>query len=295
MTERATSLKEVEIVSSPFKTMEESPVSLRTINATEIYRNPGGNRDISKVIQVLPGVAATQSFRNDLIVRGGAPNENRFYIDGIEIPNINHFATQGSSGGPVGLINVNFIREVDFFAGAFPANRGNALSSVLEFKQIEGNSEKVRGNFMLGSSDIGLTLDGPLGKKSNYIFSLRRSYLQFLFQALGLPFLPTYNDFQYKHTIKLNKKNQINIIGIGAIDDFVLNQRVNDGLTDQDQIIRNTYILNTIPANTQWNYTTGASWKHFSTNSFQTIVFSRYHLNNKAVKYRNILGTTDNR
>jgi hypothetical protein len=134
--EESSELSEIEIKAAPFIKKEESPVSLRSISATEIYRNPGGNRDISKVIQILPGVASTVSFRNDIIIRGGAPNENRFYLDGIEVPNINHFATQGSSGGPVGMINVNFIREVDFYSGAFPANRGNALSSVIEFKQI---------------------------------------------------------------------------------------------------------------------------------------------------------------
>ena len=286
MKEMAVALDEVEIVASPFTQKEESPLSMRTINATEIYRNPGGNRDISKVIQSLPGVASTISFRNDIIVRGGAPNENRFYLDGIEVPNINHFATQGSSGGPVGLINVNFIKEVEFYSSAFPANRGNALSSVMDFTQIEGNDEKLRGTFMLGSSDAGLTIDGPLGKKSNFILSARRSYLQFLFQGLGLPFLPTYNDFQFKNTFKINQRNQISLVGLGAIDDFSLNEGVNDGLTDPDEIERNDYILNNLPVNTQWNYTVGGSWKHFFDKSFTTLVVSRNHLNNQAIKFK---------
>ncbi len=116
-------LNEVVIEAPKFLKPLESPLSLRTIGATEIKRNPGGNRDISKVIQSLPGVSAPVSFRNDIIIRGGAPNENRFYIDGVEIPTINHFTTQGSSGGPVGLINVDFIKEVDFYSGAFPASQ----------------------------------------------------------------------------------------------------------------------------------------------------------------------------
>ena len=285
LVEESTTLDQVVIAASPFNKREESPVSLRTISSSEIYRNPGGNRDISNVIQILPGVASSSSFRNDIIVRGGAPNENRFYLDGIEVPNINHFATQGSSGGPVGMINVNFIREVDFYAGAFPANRGNALSSILEFRQIEGNNESLKGTFMLGSSDVGMTLDGPMGKKSTFILSARRSYLQFLFKALGLPFLPTYNDFQYKQTIKVDKKNRITLIGLGAIDDFQLNTTANDDIVDEDAIRRNNYILGNLPVNTQWNYTVGANWKHFGSNSFQNIVVSRNHLNNRAVKY----------
>ncbi|MFN5878483.1 MAG: carboxypeptidase regulatory-like domain-containing protein, partial [Flavobacteriales bacterium] len=199
--------KEVTVKASPFNRKVESPVSLRTLNATEIERQPGAGRDVSKVLQALPGVGVRATFRNDIIIRGGAPGENKFYLDGIEVPNINHFATQGSSGGPVGLLNVNFIREVDFYAGAFPANRANGLSSVISFKQKDGNPDALITNFALGSSDAALTFDGPLGKKADFIFSARRSYLQFLFAALQLPFLPTYNDAQFKVNLKLNQKN----------------------------------------------------------------------------------------
>ncbi|MGB1004338.1 MAG: TonB-dependent receptor [Salibacteraceae bacterium] len=294
LVETANNLKAVEIKATPFQRNEESPLSMRTINAAEIYRNPGGNRDISKVIQILPGVGSSAGFRNDIIVRGGAPSENRFFLDGIEVPNINHFATQGSSGGPVGMINVNFIQEVDFLAGAFPANRGNSLSSVMNFTQIEGNKDKLTGTFMVGSSDIGLTLNGPMGKKSSFIFSARRSYLGFLFKALKLPFLPTYNDFQYKHTIRFNKKNTLNIVGLAAIDDFELNESVNEGETDPEVIERNEYTLNNLPINTQWNYTIGGNLTHFEKKSFQNYIVSRNVLNNKAKKYRDNIETPEN-
>jgi hypothetical protein len=292
--ESSTSLDVVEITASPFQKSEESPVSKRSISATEIYRNPGGNRDISKVIQSLPGVASTASFRNDIIIRGGAPNENRFYLDGIEIPNINHFATQGSSGGPVGMINVNFIREVDLYSGAFPANRGNTLSSVLEFKQIDGNPDRIASSLTVGSSDFGITLDGPINDKTTFVFSARRSYLQLLFSAIGLPFLPTYNDSQFKIKTKINDKNQITFIGLGAIDDFILNTGINDNILSKDSLTAqdysdiesNNYILGYIPVTTQWNYAIGANWTHFKDNSFQNYVFSRNHLNNRSVKYK---------
>ncbi|MFB1020697.1 MAG: TonB-dependent receptor, partial [Flavobacteriales bacterium] len=130
------------------------------------------------------------------------------------------------------------------------------------------------------------TLDGPIGDKSTFILSARQSYVQLLFKALGLPFLPTYNDFQYKQTIKVNDKNRITIIGLGAVDDFTLNTSANDGLEDEEVIRRNNYILGNLPVNTQWNYTVGANWKHFGTNSFQNVVVSRNHLNNRAVKYQ---------
>lgn len=282
---QSTNLDEVEIKSSPFEKTEESPVSLQTLGVEEIERNPGANRDISRVIQSLPGVASTPSFRNDIIIRGGAPNENRFYLDDIETPVINHFQTQGSSGGPVGMLNVNLVREVNLYTGAFPANRGNTLSSVLEFKQIDGNKEQLNFRGTLGSSDLALALDGPIGEKTTFVLSARRSYLQGLFSLLGLPFLPTYNDAQFKIKHKFNPQNEIYFVGLGAIDQFKLNLDANDGVTDTDDFERNAYLLGNLPVNEQWNYTFGGVYKHYGKKSFQTFVLSRNTLNNQAIKY----------
>lgn len=276
--EEVSELEDVVITARPFSKTEESPLSLHTLGSSEIKRNPGGNRDISKVLQSLPGVASSPSFRNDIFIRGGAPNENRFYLDGVEVPNINHFATQGSSGGPVGMINVDLIREVDLFTGAFPASRGNALSSVMEFKMRDGNSEKHVFSGTIGASDLGVTAEGPVSSKASYLFSARRSYLQFLFSALGLPFLPTYNDAQFKVKYRPTDKDEIVLLGLGAIDDFTLNLDANE--TEAQQ-----YFLNNIPVNTQWNYTGGASWKHFREKSYWTLVLSRNQLSNRAYKY----------
>ena len=287
--------KEVLVKAKPFVRRSESPVSLRTLNATEIERQPGAGRDVSKVLQALPGVAVRATFRNDIIIRGGAPGENKFYLDGIEVPNINHFATQGSSGGPVGLLNVNFIREVDFYSGAFPANRANGLSSVIAFKQKDGNKEGLITNFALGSSDIALTFDGPIGKKVDFIFSARRSYLQLLFAALKLPFLPTYNDAQFKINYAINDKNKISFIGLGALDDFMLNTKVNDDVTDPETIERNQFILGNIATQDQWNYTFGVNWTHFSKRSIQNVVVSRNMLKNIATRYEDNIEVPENR
>lgn len=257
---------------------EESPLSLRTIGANEIQRNPGGNRDISRVIQSLPGVTYTPSFRNDIIIRGGAPNENRFFLDGVEVPNINHFATQGSSGGPKGLINVDFIREVELYSGAFPVNYGNALSSVMSFETRDGRTDQWGGTFTLGSSDLNLTLEGPVGERSSVLFSARRSYLKFLFDIIGLPFLPTYHDFQYKQKIKLDAKNEITIVGLGALDLFDLN-------TEDDTSAFQQYLLANLPIQDQWNYTVGVVYKHYREKGYSTVVVSRNMLNNRAYKY----------
>ncbi|WP_220096039.1 TonB-dependent receptor [Daejeonella oryzae] len=275
----ASLLNEVQINTPVFYKPVESPLSLRSIGSTEIKRNPGGNRDISKVIQSLPGVSAPVSFRNDIIIRGGAPNENRFYIDGVEIPNINHFATQGSSGGPVGLINVDFIREVDFYSGAFPASRGNALSSVFEFKQKDGREDKLSTSLTAGSSDLAATLEGPLSPKTTFISSYRYSYLQGLFKLIGLPFLPSYQDFQFKTKTKFNSKNELTLLGLGAIDRFKLN-------FGSDPTEQNLYILKNVPVNLQDNYTVGANYKNFRDKGYSIFILSRNYLNNGAEKFQ---------
>ncbi len=286
MEESASELKEVVVKASAFRKTEESPVSLRNIGVTEIKRRPGGNRDISQVVKSLPGVTSTASFRNDLIIRGGAPNENRFYLDDIEIPNINHFATQGSSGGPNGIINVDFIREVDFYSGAFPANRGNALSSVFQFKQKDGRDDRLGFNATVGASDLGATIEGPIGDKTTFLFSARYSYLQFLFSVLELPFLPTYTDFQTKIKFKPNNKEEFYFIGIGAIDDFELNFDANQTETQQ-------FLLSNLPVNTQWNYANGLVYKRYGDKGSTSFILSRNMLNNKSIKYRNNDASTE--
>ncbi|WP_372652521.1 TonB-dependent receptor domain-containing protein [Draconibacterium sp.] len=272
-------LDEVTVTASPFRKTIESPVSLRSIGIGEIEKSPGANRDISKIIQSFAGVQSTPAFRNDIIIRGGGPSESRFYLDGVEVPFINHFATQGASGGPVGILNADFIREVNYYSGAFPANRGNALSGVMEFYQIDGNEEKLNFHGTLGASEIAATLDGPIGEKTNFVVSIRQSYLQFLFSALELPFLPTFTDMQFKVRTRFDKKNELTLIGLGANDLFELNEDIED--PDDEQ----KYILSEIPVNKQWSYTVGAVYKHYRDNSYQTFVASRSHLDNNAYKY----------
>jgi outer membrane receptor for ferrienterochelin and colicin len=280
MNEKPENIKEVVVKASQFRRVEESPVSLRRIDIQQIEKYPGGNRDISKVIQSLPGVASGLSFRNDVIVRGGGSGENRFYLDGIEIPNINHFATQGTSGGSVGIINVDFIREVNFYSGAFPVNKGNALSSIIDIRQTDGNKDKLRFKGSVGASDVAIALDGPINSSTNYIFSVRRSYLQFLFSRLGLPFLPTYNDMQFKIRHKLDDKNEISFIGLGALDHSELNLKANK--TEEQR-----YILGYLPDYDQWNYTLGFLFRHFRETSNDTWVISRNMLGNQQYKYVN--------
>jgi len=288
LTEQKYELDQIVVTAEKFVKKEESPVSLRSISISEIENNAGANRDVAKIIQSFPGVAAIPGpSRNDIIVRGGASNESRFYIDGVEIPNINHFATQGASGGSNSILNSDFLREVNFYSGAFPASKGNALSSVFDFKQIDGNNEKLKFRSSLGASDLSFTTDGPLTNNSTFIFSIRRSYLRFLFKALGLPFLPTYNDYQLKYRYKINEKNELTIVSIGGLDDSKLDTAIKNPTEFQK------YILNYLPEYRQWSYTFGAVYKYFTKNGFYSIIYSRNMLNNRQIKYLNNNSSTE--
>ncbi len=267
----------------------ETPLSVQKLTAEEIKSNPGGNFDISKVVQTLPGVTGSAStgagFRNDVIVRGGAPNENVFYLDGIEIPVINHFTTQGSAGGPQGILNVSFIDEVKLSSSAFDAKYDNALSSVFEFKQKKGNAEKIQGNIRLGATEVASTLEGPLNKsgKTTYLLSARRSYLQFLFKALDIPIRPNYWDFQFKVTHIIDPKTTLTVLGVGAIDDFAF-------AAPKNATPEKIYALNAGPSINQWSYTVGASLKKLINKGYWNLSISRNHLNNINEKYQNNLG-----
>jgi len=277
--EENASLNEVVVAASPFQKVPESPVSLRVIGLQEIEKAPGANRDISKVVQNYPGVAFSPiGYRNDLIVRGGGPSENRFYLDGVEIPNINHFSTQGASGGPVGLIDADLIRSVKFYSGAFPADKGNALSSVLDFSLRDGDMERNSLKATLGASEVSLSSNGHIGNKTSYLVSVRQSYLQALFKILGLPFLPAYTDASFKIKTRFDSHNELTLLGLGGIDRMKLNL----GIEGEDA----EYMLSYLPEINQETYTVGGVYRHYSQRHVQSIVLSQSYLNNRNVKYR---------
>lgn len=275
-------LNEVVIQTRTFGKRTETPLSIQSLSAEEIRSNPGGNFDISRVIQALPGVGGNTggaSFRNDIVIRGGGPNENVFYIDGIEIPVINHFSTQGSSGGPQGILNVSFIQDVTLSSSSFGARTDNALSSVFSFKQREGNSDRLQGNFRLSASEVALTMDGPVSKNTTFLASARRSYLQFLFMALDIPIRPNYWDFQYKTTTKLNDKYTLTTLGVGAIDEFKF-------AVPQESTPEKEYAIRSSPSVNQWNYTMGVILKKKVSKGFIQYSMSRNMLNNRLDKWQ---------
>jgi hypothetical protein len=262
----------------------ETPLSVQKLTTEEIRSNPGGNFDISRVIQSLPGVGGTAGsvggYRNDIIIRGGAPNENVYYLDGIEVPVINHFATQGSAGGPTGILNVSFIDEVKLSSSAFDARYDNALSSVFQFRQKNGTLNKTQGNLRLSATELAATLEGPLSrqKKITYLASVRRSYLQLLFSAIDLPIRPNYWDFQTKINYPISNKLNLSFIGIGAIDEFSF-------AAPKTASPEKLYVLNSNPSINQNSYTVGLALRKSIPKGFWNLTLSRNHLNNHLEKF----------
>ena len=251
---RAVQLEGLVVERGAFAVPAEAPVSAALLSPAEVRRTPGGIQDISRTLLSLPGVIGGVDNRNDLLVRGGGPGENAYYLDGIRIPQINHFATQGATGGALGLVNVDFIREAEFYRGAFPVRYPDALSSVLVIENRPGSAEGVRGDVTLGASEAGVTLDGPLGQSANWLFSVRRSYLQFVFQALDLPIRPDYWDAQTRLEWTPTDRDRIVVVGIGAIDDF-------DIVAPEPGDTENEEIFQRVIDNDQRSGTVGATWQ----------------------------------
>ncbi|MBO6584474.1 MAG: TonB-dependent receptor [Gracilimonas sp.] len=292
--ENVSELDEVTVTPNPFEKLETTPLSIQNLSQEEIAAYPGGNNDIAKVVQSLPGVSGSVGgFRNDVIIPGGAPNENVYFLDGVPIPNINHFSTQGSAGGPVGLLNVSFFEGVTLTASSFGAEYDNVLSGILQFNQRNGNPREFTGNLRISSSEAALTAEGPLFKgdqdiaNTTFIASVRRSYLQLLFDVIGLPFLPDYWDFQYKLNHQINRDNTIYLTGVGAIDDLAIND-----LEDFDP--EQEAIQNQIPVIRQNSNTAGIGWKRqFSDNSgFMETVLSNNTLGNRFYRYNDNVNET---
>lgn len=239
--------------------------STRVLNNEEIRRIPGGFEDVVRAISTLPGVAQVSNGRNDLLVRGGAPSENLFLIDNIESPNINHFGTQGSGGGPLSFVNLDFVQSTTFSTGGFGARYGDKISSVLNIDLRDGREDRLGGKATISASQFGLNLEGPVGADGSWLFSARRSYLDFIFRAAGFSFVPEYWDFLAKGSWRLDDKNQFSVLGIGVID------RVRFFNDDQDNVFDNSRILD----NSQDQLVAGLTWKHIFSAGFVTTTLGR--------------------
>lgn len=265
LTEAVIELEGVVVKSEYFDMNPTEFNSVVTFGNEEIRRAPGGFEDVVRALSVLPGVAQASPGRNDLVVRGGAPSENLYVVDGFVVPNINHFGSQGATGGPLSFINLDYVREATFSTGGFSAIYGDKLSSVLQIDLKEGRKDRIGGKGTISASQFGFNLEGPISSNSNFIFSARRSYLDFIFNAAGFNFVPEYYDLLSKFTYEIDNKTKLSYLFIGAFDKVKFNNN------DSEDLYENSRIL----GSNQNQYVTGISFRKLFGKGFYNITLSR--------------------
>jgi hypothetical protein len=264
MVEKVIDLGEVEVKASYFQKRIETVTSSQNLSFEDIRRAPGVQEDVIRATALLPGVNVTSAGRNDLIVRGGAPFENLFIVDNIEVNNINHFGSQGSTGGPLSLINLDYVRNVDFSAGGFGAKYGDKTSSITNITLRNGNENQLGGKVNFSATGFGANLEGPIDGNGSWIFSVRRSYLDFIFGLAGFAFIPQYWDFQGKANYRLDQKNTLTFLTISAIDNVTL----------KNENLDNKYKNSSIAVPDQYQNFSGLTWQHLFGTGFTTVTLA---------------------
>jgi carboxypeptidase family protein/TonB-dependent receptor-like protein len=231
-----------------------TPVSTARLATEEIRRAPGVHEDAVRAVSSLPGVGPTNEGRNDLVVRGGAPVENLFVVDGVEVPNVNHFGTQGSTGGGVSLLPADFVREATLSTGGFGARWGDRASSVVDLALREGTRERVAGQVNLAATGAGVFAEGPLGGDragGSFLAAARRSYLDPVFRALGFDFIPAYHDATVKVALRPSTRDDLSWFAVGGLGTV----RVNAATAEEQ------YRNRDVVAPNQTQYLTGLTWR----------------------------------
>lgn len=268
LSETVIELGEATVTSNYFEKSAIEVNSVKKFSYEEIRRSPGGFEDVVRALSVLPGVARQSAGRNDLVVRGGAPSENLYIVDGFVLPNINHFGNQGATGGPLSFVNLDYVSETTFSTGGFQSNYGDKLSSVLKIDLREGRKDKIGGKALISASQFGLNLEGPITENNNFIFSIRRSYLDFIFNAAGFNFVPEYYDLLTKYTYDFDNHNKLSYLLVGALDRVKFNNENTEDVFDNSRIL----------GNDQNQYVTGISFRHLFSKGFYNLALSRNYV-----------------
>ncbi|NUN70544.1 MAG: TonB-dependent receptor [Bacteroidetes bacterium] len=230
MNEEAVEVGEVEVKADYFASEGSiAPVSTIGLNGAEVKRSPGSAMDMQRIVQNLPSVANSNDQSNELIVRGGSPDENLTVMDHIEIPTTNHYPNQFNSGGPINMVNVDLIEDIRFSTGGFPANYGDKLSSVMDISLREGDKERTfAGSGLAHFAGAGGVFEGGFaGGKGTWILSARQSFLETLDQivgitALGITAIPKYYDLQSKVTYEISPTQKLIVNGIYGDDKILI-------------------------------------------------------------------------
>jgi hypothetical protein len=249
MTENVTTLNEVTV--KGYKKGEVinqmATISARSFSIEETERYAGSWADPGRMATNFAGVlTSSNDTRNDIIIRGNSPTGLLWRLEGVDIPNPNHFAVQGTSGGPVSMLNSNLLTRSDFMSGAFPAQYGNALAGVFDLNMRNGNSNKYEFVLQAGLNGYEAGIEGPFSKahKASYMINWRYSFLDLL-QKMGFNIaggaIPTYTDLNFKIYAPTKRLGTFTIFGLGGIDQVFAGA---DKSTDQFNPIQNTDLTN---------------------------------------------------
>jgi hypothetical protein len=208
-----------------------STVSSRVFSAEEAARYAGSRNDPARMAANFAGVSGANDSRNDIIIRGNSPMGILWRLNGLDIPNPNHFGNTGSTGGPISILNNNTLDNSDFMTGAFAADYGNAISGVFDPKMRRGNNEKHEFMAQMGFNGFELGAEGPFSRKKNATFMINYRYSTLsVFRALNIDFgtgaaVPQYQDLTFKTDFNAGKAGTFSFWGIGGLSYVALLER----------------------------------------------------------------------
>jgi hypothetical protein len=252
LTESEIGMAEVLVVNRRTVSFTEFPVSTQSISFREMKQSAGAMEDVARVVNAFPGVAQVDRDRNEVMVRGGAPSENLFLVDNFELPNINHFGIQGASGGAVSFINMDFLESFSFATGGFGVRYGDKMSSVFDIRLRRGREDRAGGKVMLSATQFGLTGEGPMPWGGTILASVRRSFLEPVFQAYGMTYAPAYWDYALKMQQTLGSNDHLRILALGALDRVELDNSTPEARRENSKTLFGD----------QYRHLAGLAWKH---------------------------------
>ena len=249
----------VKVTAGYFEKAKDGIVSTQTIGIEEIRSDPVGSYDIQMMVHALPSVVTATDQNNEIIVRGGGPGENLFIMDNLEIPNPNHFGEVGTGGGPVSILNTEFVERIDFFAGGFPARYGDKQSSVMDISLREGNYSNFESELEVSMGGAGLLAEGPFADgKGSYIASIRQSFLKYIIKSAGLTAVPEYWNSQMKAVYNIDPQNKLIFNAVTGSDYVKIEDESRPDLKGVENVERSGS-----------QYTTGLTYKSlFSKNGY---------------------------
>ncbi len=227
MEESVTTMHEVTVSQKRDHINDMAIVSTRTFDVQETERYAGSRSDPARMASNFAGTQGGDDSRNDIIVRGNSPQGVLWRMEGIDIPNPNHFSIPGTTGGPVSILNSHTLANSDFFMGAFPAEYGDAVAGAFDVRLRNGNNDKYEFTAQLGLLGTEVVAEGPIAQDigSSFLIAYRYSTLQ-LFQGLnikiGTTSVPNYQDLTFKLNLPVSPKSTVSIFGIGGLSNINL-------------------------------------------------------------------------